>query len=404
MSAQARPAAVGKTAAATNSIATLIEREAWRTCRGPLLGDGRETARVALSLVEPRTGFAIMIHALRAIFAGLALLAAWMPTAEASYESGLVAFERGDFEQALKDWLAEAEKGDARAQHNVGVVYDSGRGLTPDPVEARKWYERAAAQGLPEAQNNLGMLYSKGRGVEPDQARAIELWSTAARRRYPLAEFNLGLAYANGSGVDKDYDKARELFQSAAAKKLPDAQFALGQVYFQGFGVEPDPREARRWFELAAAHQYPEAREMLAKLDQEEAAAAAAETPPPEVQAASVPEPQAAPQPAAPEPAPAQEPSAVAETQSAAAPDEIRLWLGSLSSSAKAEQQWNQLRESFGDLFQDMDLRVAEVERDQRKFYRVLAGPVPDRDRGKEICRLMQERDPEAWCKVVGGR
>ncbi len=345
-----------------------------------------------------------MIFPLRAICGGLALLAVWFPTAEASYESGLEAFERGDYAQALKDWLAEAEKGDARAQHNVGVIYDSGRGVTPDPVEGRKWYERAAAQGLPEAQNNLGMLYSNGRGVEPDQAHAIELWNTAARRGYPLAEFNLGLAYANGSGVDRDYDKARELFQSAAAKKLPDAQFALGQVYFLGFGVEPDLKEARRWFELAAAGRYPKAREMLAKLDQEEAVAAAAEAPPPEVQPASVPEPQAAPQPAAPAPVPAQEPSAVAEIQSAAEPDEIRLWLGSLSSRAKAEQQWNQLRESFGDLLQDMDMRVAEVERDQRKFYRVLAGPVPDRNRGKEICRLLQERDPEAWCKVVGGR
>ena len=360
--------------------------------------------------------------AVRAILAGLALFAASLPAAEASYESGLQAFERGDYAQALKDWLVEAEKGDARAQHNVGVIYDSGSGVTPDPVEAGKWYERAAAQGLPEAQNNLGMLYSKGRGVELDQARAIELWSTAARRGYPLAEFNLGLAYANGQGVQKDLGKARGLFQSAATKDLPDAQFALGQVYSLGFGVEPDRKAAHHWFELAAGHKYPRAREMLTQLDQEDAAAAAEGTPPPQVQTAAVPEPQTpapATAPAVPDqtakqangvvPAaatvrpPTQEQSPAAETQVADTPAEIRLWLGSLSSRDKAEQQWRQLRDSFGDLFQDMDIRVGEVERDQRKFYRVLAGPVPDRDRGKEICRLLQERDPEAWCKVVGG-
>jgi hypothetical protein len=75
-----------------------------------------------------------------------------------------------------------------------------------------------------------------------------------------------------------------------------------------------------------------------------------------------------------------------------------------LPTPERAERQWTQMQESFADLFQSMGMQVAEVERDQRKFYRLLAGPVPDRVQGKEICRLLQERDPEAWCKVVGGQ
>ena len=369
-----------------------------------------------------------MKRVIRATLIGLCLLAVRIPAAEASYESGLQAYERGDYAQALEDWLVEAEKGDERAQHNVAVIYDSGRGIAPNPVEARKWYERAAAKGLAASQNNLGMLFSKGRGVEPDQARAIELWTAAARRGYALAEFNLGLSYANGQGVEKDLDRARELFQSAAVKKLPDAQFALGQVYHLGFGVEPDPNEARRWFELAAASRYPGAREMVAKLDQELATAAP--------QQANAPVPGAAPEPVAAEPPKAAaEPPAVpasspppapvqpaatdtAPTVTAAAspapeqgstdagrvsePAGIHLWLGSLPSPERAERQWSQMQESFADLFQSMEMQVAEVERDNRKFYRLLAGPVTDRGRGKEICRLLQERDPEAWCKVVG--
>ena len=102
-------------------------------------------------------------------------------------------------------------------------------------------------------------------------------------------------------------------------------------------------------------------------------------------------------------PAPETEQKPATETQSPVKPGELRLWLGSLPSRDKAELQWSQLRASYADLFKDMDAQVAEVERDQRKFYRVLAGPVSDRDRGKEICRIMLERDPQAWCKVVGG-
>ena len=58
---------------------------------------------------------------------------------------------------------------------------------------------------------------------------------------------------------------------------------------------------------------------------------------------------------------------------------------GFITSRSKAEQQWSQLRDSYTDLLKDMDMQVGEVERDQQKFYQVLAGPVPDRDRGKEI-------------------
>ncbi|HXV25531.1 MAG TPA: SPOR domain-containing protein [Alphaproteobacteria bacterium] len=351
----------------------------------------------------------------RAILIGLCLLVARLPAAEASYETGLAAFERGDYAQALRDWLVEAEKGDARAQHNVAVIYDSGRGVTADPAEALRWYERAAAQGLPEAQNNLGMLYSRGRGTEADLSHAIELWTTAARSGYALAEFNLGLAYANAQGVPKDLTRARRLFEAAAAKKLPDAQFALGQVYHIGFGVDPDPREARRWFELAAARDYPGATEMLAKIDEEHPATKPSPEPQPQPakqeEAEPLPEPQ--PQPAEqeeaePSPTLAAATAPEAEKQGLAPPSDVqqtglRLWLGSLTSAEKVEQQWRQMQESFGDLFQAMDLRVAEVERDQRKFYRLLAGPVPDRDRGREICRALQERDPEAWCKVVDG-
>jgi cell division septation protein DedD len=167
---------------------------------------------------------------------------------------------------------------------------------------------------------------------------------------------------------------------------------------------------------------------MLAKLDQERAAAApqqaaVPDAEPPPQPAASNAEPPPQPEPAAPAAAPASPPAAAkpaVETAVAtaaapsvqqpepaavapAAPAGIHLWLGSLPSPEGAEKQWKQMRESFADLFQAMEMQVAEVERDQRKFYRLLAGPVADRNRGKEICRQLQERDPEAWCKVVGG-
>ena len=59
----------------------------------------------------------------------------------------------------------KAEKGDAIAQFNLGLVYVKGRGVPKDEAEAVKWFRKAADQGDAQAQFNLGVTYAKGRGV-----------------------------------------------------------------------------------------------------------------------------------------------------------------------------------------------------------------------------------------------
>ena len=57
-----------------------------------------------------------------------------------------------------------AEQGDARAQFNLGIMYDNGEGVLKDEAEAVKWYRLAAEQDLANAQNNLGTAYTNGQG------------------------------------------------------------------------------------------------------------------------------------------------------------------------------------------------------------------------------------------------
>ncbi len=63
----------------------------------------------------------------------------------------------------LADIRAKAEKGDAKAQGNLGLCYDNGEGVAKDAAEAVKWYRKAAEQGLTQAQFNLGNCYRQGR-------------------------------------------------------------------------------------------------------------------------------------------------------------------------------------------------------------------------------------------------
>ena len=48
-------------------------------------------------------------------------------------------------------YLAAAEKGDAKAQWNVGLMDLAGLGVPQDLVAAEQWIEKAAAQGYADA-------------------------------------------------------------------------------------------------------------------------------------------------------------------------------------------------------------------------------------------------------------
>jgi TonB family protein len=99
----------------------------------------------------------------------------------ADIDDGQAAYDRGDYETALRLWRPLAEQGSARAQNNLGVLYENGKGVPQNVVEAVKWYRLAAEQGYAGAQNNLGLIYAIGRGGVPqDQLHAYMWFSLAA--------------------------------------------------------------------------------------------------------------------------------------------------------------------------------------------------------------------------------
>lgn len=73
----------------------------------------------------------------------------------------------------------EAEKGDAQAQCNLGVMYANGVGGPKDEAEAVKWFSKAAEQNCPQAQYNLGVMYANGMGVPKNEEEA-HVWINLA--------------------------------------------------------------------------------------------------------------------------------------------------------------------------------------------------------------------------------
>lgn len=110
-----------------------------------------------------------------------------------------------------------ANLGHSPAQFYLAKLYmDGGAGVKKDPVEARRWTERAAEGGNRAAMHNLG------------------------------------IALAEGQGGPKNLTLAAEWFRKAADLGLVDSQFNLGVLYEQGRGVGQNAAEAYKWYLVAA--------------------------------------------------------------------------------------------------------------------------------------------------------
>jgi len=98
-------------------------------------------------------------------------------------ENGIAAYLRSDFATAQRLLNPLAEDGDARAQVVMGVMYETGLGVTRDYKAAATWYRKAADQGNARAQYNLGTLYERGDGVPRDEVQALK-WYTLSVTRF----------------------------------------------------------------------------------------------------------------------------------------------------------------------------------------------------------------------------
>ena len=140
------------------------------------------------------------------------------PAVAGPFEDGAAAHGKGDYATALRLWRPLAEQGNASAQHNLGVMYKEGNGVTQDYVAAMAWYEKAANQGKAQAQTSLGLMYFNGEGVPKNYAVAVAWFRKAAEQGDARAQDNLGRMYFNGQGVPQDYVQAHKWYNLAASQ------------------------------------------------------------------------------------------------------------------------------------------------------------------------------------------
>ena len=154
----------------------------------------------------------------------IALLVGFVALANAGFDDGKAAYDRGDYAKAYKEFKAVAEQGHAEAQFSLGEMYYDGDGVTEDITEAVKWYRKAADQGLEAAQYNLEVMSRDGQAVPQDYTEAAKWYREAAEQGDSCAQYHLGLMYHNGQGVTQDYVLAHMWLNLAAAQGDSDAK------------------------------------------------------------------------------------------------------------------------------------------------------------------------------------
>ena len=98
------------------------------------------------------------------------------------FEDGIAAYKTGNYSSAFSLWQPLAERGDPRAENNLGVLYEEGRGVAVDFATAADWYQRAAEKGHEGGRKNLADLIARGLAnvtappsqLMPDQPAALQ--------------------------------------------------------------------------------------------------------------------------------------------------------------------------------------------------------------------------------------
>ncbi len=187
-------------------------------------------------------------------------------------QTGITAWQAGDYAGAVAAWRPLAQAGNADAQFNLAQAYRLGRGVAQNLGLAEQWFERAARQRHAQAGASLGLLlFQNGRARE-----AMPWIQAAAMRGDPRAQYVFGTALFNGDVLRRDLPRAFAMMSAAAAQGFPQAQSQLAEMERQ---LSPEDRDRGR--ALAAQMAAPGGTQMAAAEPPPVSATPRADNPPP---------------------------------------------------------------------------------------------------------------------------
>lgn len=155
-------------------------------------------------------------------------------------------------QSALTGIQIAAEKGDAKSQFQLGMMYRNGDNIPKSEITAVNWFTKAAEQGNDDAQYELGLSYMNSRGVSEDLRQAFFWIEKSASQGKSAAQNMLGYMHAVGIGTLKNAQLAVQWFLAAAEQGNSSSQRYLAQMYQRGEGVPKSDETALIWWKKSA--------------------------------------------------------------------------------------------------------------------------------------------------------
>ncbi|KAL8710149.1 MAG: hypothetical protein Q9220_005232 [cf. Caloplaca sp. 1 TL-2023] len=149
-----------------------------------------------------------------------------------SFDEANRAYDEGDTETALVDYMMAAEQGYEFAQANVAYMLDQYQSILSldsflpwrlrrssflkNTVLAMIYWTRSAKQSNIDSMVKMGDYYLGGHGVEADSEKAVTCYQTAAETHQSAqALWNLGYIHENGIGTEQDFHLAKRFYDQA---------------------------------------------------------------------------------------------------------------------------------------------------------------------------------------------
>ncbi|MCB6144889.1 sel1 repeat family protein [Providencia rettgeri] len=160
-----------------------------------------------------------------------------------------------------KTLIALAEQGQAEAQFNLGMFYQSHQQFD----QALHWYLLSANQGFTKAQINLGLMYQQGIGVELDEKQMLHWMKIAAESGDPIGQMNMAeyTLYGINDLLEKNPEEAERWLKKAAEQHFQPAMLTLAYWYEEGKAITKDPQKAQKIYLALAEENHPQALYLL---------------------------------------------------------------------------------------------------------------------------------------------
>lgn len=130
----------------------------------------------------------------------------------------------------INGFLAAAEDGDLKAQHQLALIYIQGEAVPQNFAEAEKWLRKASEADHLPSKRELGILIASGSVKGKYETEAYDLLIGPLDRLDPRSVYYLALMYENGKGVEKDILNSIRLYGIAASLGYPGAEEDYARV------------------------------------------------------------------------------------------------------------------------------------------------------------------------------